>query len=420
MIKETKISFRQQAEEQIKKRYSSKNTPPGEADAIKLIHELEVHQIELEMQNEELILAEEKAKSATEKFTTLFDFAPMGYFTLDLDGTIYGLNFSGAKMLGNDRSGLVNKNFKIYVEPDSVPVFSDFLQKVFETDSKQTCELRLRNQENSLTCFYLEGIIWEREQKCLVTAVDMTERRQAEDALKESERLLRELNATKDKFFFIIAHDLKGPFSNILSFSNILVDQINKKDYTGIDEYAMIMQKSAQRAMNLLVNLLEWTLSQTGKMSYNPENIEIVSLINEIAETSDDSALTKSISISRKLPNNATIFADKAMISAVLRNLISNAIKFTNSGGEIIVSLTQKQGEVMVSVRDNGVGIKKESIKKLFRIEESFTTKGTKDELGTGLGLLLCQDFISKHNGKIWVESELGKGSTFYFTIPKK
>ncbi|MEI6143440.1 MAG: PAS domain-containing sensor histidine kinase, partial [Mariniphaga sp.] len=247
---------------------------------------------------------------------------------------------------------------------------------------------------------------------------NLTERKQIELTLKENEARLDELNATKDKFFSIIAHDLKNPFNAIIGFSNLLIDQVKDKDYEGIDEYATIIKDSSLRAMSLLNNLLIWSRSQTGRMEFNPEYIELVRLIGEVTELLNDSAQQKTIEITSRLPHNALVLADKEMISTVLRNLISNAIKFTHPGGRITVSAhLQKEGWV-VEVGDNGMGIKKEFIHKLFRIDETHSTKGTNDELGTGLGLLLCKEFISKHKGKIWVESEYSKGSKFSFLIP--
>jgi signal transduction histidine kinase len=176
--------------------------------------------------------------------------------------------------------------------------------------------------------------------------------------------------------------------------------------------------------MELLMNLMDWSRSQTGRIEFNPENIEMVDFINETIINFKDVASFKSIAIQKNLPANATIFADPAMVSTILRNLISNAIKFTNPGGEIIISATKKQTGLIVSVSDNGVGIPREMIGKLFRIDENYTTSGTNNEQGTGLGLILCKEFIEKHGGKIWVESpppdsyRVGKGSIFTFTIP--
>ena len=247
---------------------------------------------------------------------------------------------------------------------------------------------------------------------------NVIERRKVNDALKESEALLHELNASKDKFFSIISHDLKSPFNSILGFSNILAEQVREKDFEGIEEYAEIIQNSSQRAMDLLSNLLEWSHSQTGRMKFNPQNIEIAALINDATELLSDTAHQKSITISRGLLQNVTVFVDKAMIYTILRNLISNSIKFTKPGGTIIISAEQQWHELMVSVSDNGVGMNKDDLGKLFRIGENYSTKGTEDEIGTGLGLILCKEFIEKHGGKIWAVSEEGKGSKFCFTIP--
>lgn len=247
---------------------------------------------------------------------------------------------------------------------------------------------------------------------------DITDRKNAEQKLKENEARLLELNATKDKFFSIISHDLKGSFHNVIGFSELLVDQIQRKDYQGIDRYSKIIQNSSQLAMDLLMNLLEWSLSQTGKMEFKPEYFEFVSFIDELTSLFLNTAEQKSITIYCELPHNLPVYADKAMLSTVLRNLILNGLKFTNPGGEMVISAEQNNDTLVVSVADNGVGIKKEIIEKLFRIEESYSTMGTHKEKGTGLGLLLCKEFVEKHDGKLWAESEETKGSTFRFTIP--
>lgn len=247
----------------------------------------------------------------------------------------------------------------------------------------------------------------------------ITKRKKAEQALRESEAKLHELNATKDKFFSIIAHDLKSPFNAIIGFSEMLAEEVQGKNYENIGQYAAIIEDSSKRAMDLLMNLMEWSRSQTGRMEFNPETIDIVGLINDVTALLDDSAKQKSITIYKKTPDNLAVFADKAMTGTILRNLISNAIKFTQANGQVAISVQQKMTELIVSVQDSGVGIKKEAIEKLFRIDENHSTLGTQNETGTGLGLILCKEFVEKHGGKIWVESEVGKGSKFVFAIPK-
>lgn len=792
-------SARQKADDLLEKRVSSKTVSSSEIDVLKLLHELEVHQIELEMQNDELQAAVEKAETAT----ALYDFAPSGYFTLDLGSNICELNLCGAAMLGKDRSVLVDSNFRLFITQVSLHIFNDFYHKVFESETKQTCEVSMSVMGDPLMFVYLEGIATKNKQKCLLAAVDITKRilaersqlelqdklkllmhqqniilenanagivmivdnklqwvnrkmeelfqftreemvgrtpyflftneeeyeimlanafpilehgrpfevelklhghdgipfhclcrgqvidlndltkgsiwileditarKQAEEAFRasaqmyhdmfeknqavkllidpdngliidansaaslfygytieqfkamkinnlntlsvteikteiasavsgnksyfnfrhrlhngeirdvevyssplefngrtllhtivhdntarkqaeeklrksetryhrlfestkegilildaetgqivdvnpfliemlgfsyeeligkelfeigvfkniaaskdafielqnkeyirfedmpletkdgkvidvefisnvylvdhkkiiqcnirnitdrklvekeliENETRLLELNATKDKFFSIIAHDLRNLFNSIIGFSDIIERQVFDKDFIGLDKYARIVQNSSHRAMSLLTNLLVWARSQTGKIEFNPESVEILLLITEVTKLLHDSAQHKSISIYIENQDNIIVMADTAMIRVILRNLISNAIKYTHPGGKIIISAERKQDELLVSVCDTGIGIKKDILKNLFRIDISKSTKGTNDESGTGMGLLLCKEFIDMHGGRIWAESDTNsrqtdKGSEFYFTIP--
>jgi PAS domain S-box-containing protein len=254
--------------------------------------------------------------------------------------------------------------------------------------------------------------------KSLGMVHDITEQKKVELGLIENEKRLRELNSTKDKFFSIISHDLKGPFTSIIGFSELLIERISKKDFTRAEEFATIINSSSLRAMDLLTNLTEWARVQTGRMEFNPGEADLIAIINEVIELLKAAVLQKSVSIMKALPLSLPVLADKAMISTVLRNLISNSIKFSYPDGKIFISAVTQGNEVRVEVRDFGVGINKVTIGRLFRAGESVSTTGTRNEEGTGLGLILCKEFISKHGGEIWVESEEQKGSTFSFTLP--
>mgnify|MGYP001269053989 CR=1 FL=1 len=253
----------------------------------------------------------------------------------------------------------------------------------------------------------------------LVVSQDITERKQAEQILRENETRLRELNATKDKFFSIIAHDLKSPFNSILGLSNYIIDQIKDRKFEDLEEYAATIRDSSQRTLGLLSNLLDWARSQTGKMEFNAERTEITQLIMQEIELLIDSAKQKSISIDTDFPGQIFVRVDQSMFKTVIRNLISNAIKYTRVGGKILISLRESFNHIEMSVVDNGIGIKKEQLEQLFRIEQNQSTRGTQNEKGTGLGLILCKEFVERHGGKIWVESEPGKGSCFLFTVPQ-
>jgi len=212
----------------------------------------------------------------------------------------------------------------------------------------------------------------------------------------------------------------KTSFSPLLPMiSNLLVRNIIDRDYSGIERFAWIIQDSSLKAMDLLTNLQEWTRSQTGRMEFTPESLNLSSLVTEVTRFLSIQASQKSISLKINISKRLKISADKQMLSTILRNLISNAIKFTRPEGEIEITVIRQKGNTLFSVSDNGVGIKNEALQKLFKVEESCCTPGTQNEKGTGLGLLLCKEFVDKHGGKIWVESEPGKGSKFSFTIPE-
>jgi len=250
------------------------------------------------------------------------------------------------------------------------------------------------------------------------TLNDITERKNVEQLIISQNQELKKLNAEKDKFFSIIAHDLKSPVSAILGFSEHLMESVEDKDYDQIKEFAGIILLSTKRAMSLLINLMEWSQSQSGRMLYNPESFELNTVIKEVILLFNDHAEQKSISIANRLEPELWIKADKRMIGSVLRNLISNAVKFTKAGGKITISTAVEKDELVICVADSGVGISKVRMEKLFSICESSSTQGTQKERGTGLGLILVKEFVEKHNGKIRAESTVGEGSVFCFSLP--
>jgi len=250
------------------------------------------------------------------------------------------------------------------------------------------------------------------------TLNDISERKIAEQELNYKNYELQKLNAEKDKFFSILAHDLRSPFNSIIGFSNILLERVLMEDFENCKKYAGIIINSSQRAMNLLTSLMQWSQSQIGRMIFNPEYFEIADIIDEIILLFIDTSTQKSISITKALPSSLVFYGDKAMIATIIRNLVSNALKFTPQGGTIIISAEVNTNEIKVSVADSGVGILTSIMEKLFRIDVNCSTPDTQGEKGTGLGLILCKDFIEQHGGTIGVESTPGKGSKFHFTIP--
>jgi PAS domain S-box-containing protein len=356
-------------------------------------------------------------------FRTLADSGQALIWTSDLEKKCDYFNQTWLNFTGRALEQELGDGWIEVVHPDDLKHCVDVYVTAFDKREKFSMEYRILHssgeyrwiQDDGSPRFNSKGEFIGYIGHCL----DITERKKVEQTLLQNENRLRELNATKDKFFSIIAHDLKSPFNGIIGFSNLLAIEVQENNYEGIREYARIIQDSSLRAMELLENLMEWSRSQTGRMEFNPDFVEIDALINEVSKLLSDSARQKSISISTVLPKKLIVSADQAMVTAVLRNLISNAVKFTNAGGKIVISAERKPEELLVTVQDNGIGMKKEVVDRLFHIDTNFSTTGTKNETGTGLGLILCAEFVEKHGGKIWAESEVGKGSKFHFTIPQ-
>jgi signal transduction histidine kinase len=238
--------------------------------------------------------------------------------------------------------------------------------------------------------------------------------------LKFSREALKELNATKDKFFSIIAHDLKDPLSFLLLSADSLYNQYDSFDETKRKDYIHRFYNNSQQISELLENLLVWALSQSGSIEIKPGKIDIGTLVTESIDLLKGNAQKKNIALSSQIGPGTFAFADKNMIRTVLRNLISNAVKFTPPGGEVKVNAsTSTKGDWLeISVSDTGVGINTQDITGLFRIDVKKSTRGTAKEKGTGLGLILCKEFVEKNNGSIKVTSTPGKGSCFTFTLP--
>ena len=252
-----------------------------------------------------------------------------------------------------------------------------------------------------------------------ISFIRLTEsERAAANAIRENEAKLKELVATKDKFFNIVAHDLKNPFTSLLGASELLYDNIDLMTPQNVKELALILNDSAKGGYAILQNLLDWSRSQTGLLKFNPENLNLRVLIDENIDNLQLQVTNKEIYLSSELKDDLQVCADKNMINTVLRNLLSNAVKYTYKKGNIVVRVTNDVDEIIISVKDSGIGISKEKAETLFRIENSLSLPGTEKEQGTGLGLKLCKEFTEKMGGRIWVESDSGKGSEFKFTIP--
>lgn len=283
---------------------------------------------------------------------------------------------------------------------------------------QKKAERQLREQAQNLQ--EVNIILEERQEKIQQQSEELN--KQANN-LKKANVQLEQLNTTKNKFFSIIAHDLKNPFQAIFGFSELLLRNYDDFDTPQKMDLMGMIKTSSESAYNLLENLLQWARTQTDRIKYNPAAIDIGELIEQNITLSQASAENKHISLVYELKCSSKAFADKNMINLVLRNLISNAIKFTNDGGVVTVicdSDEKNPDHIEIAIVDTGIGISEDNIQKLFRIDEYFSTSGTAGESGTGLGLIICKEFVEKNGGKIKIASELGVGTTFSFSLPVK
>jgi len=642
----------------------------SEADILKLVHELAVHQVELELQNEELKEARTIAQFVTTRYTELYDFAPFGYFTLSTEGKIIEANICGSQMLGKDRSE-INANLLIsFVSVQTRPIFNNFLKRIFDNKTKETCEISLSIHPGFQIDVQLTGTISGNGDHCLVIAIDITDHKQSEkkmqlsetryrrlfesakdgilildaetgmitdvnpflidllgyskesfidkeiwkigffkdiaankdkflelqqmryvrydnlpletfdgrminvefvsnvytegskeviqcnirdittrilveETLKNSEEQLRfisanisdviwvynltqtkltyvspsvfqlsgynqteaiaqgitkllsaepakrmvndfpirvceflngirttyvdqfqitckdhnikwietvtkyqlakdesieiygvsrditwrkqveaeiqlknedlqRINAEKDKFFSIIAHDLRGPFSAFFGLTKLMAEGFSTMEHLDIQKLAGQMHNSAGNLFNLLENLLRWSRMQRGLDVFVPESQLLMSKISESLALVLEGAANKKIKVDYDIPEDLVVFADGNMLDVIIRNLVSNAVKFTPIGGSITISAKQYSNNmILISIKDTGIGMNKNMIENLFRLDVNTSRRGTEGELSTGLGLILCKDFVEKHGGVLRVESEEGKGSTF-------
>ena len=239
-----------------------------------------------------------------------------------------------------------------------------------------------------------------------------------EKLLDQRTKELTEVVATNTKFISIIAHDLRSPFSTILGVLEILKKSLNDFDINEINKYIDIASKSAISTLNLLDNLLAWTISQNKEKCFHPVKINLNDLLKDEFEIFNTTAIQKQITLNHSIASNLNVTADLQMVKTLLRNLIDNAIKYTNTGGEINISASERNQFIEIEVKDSGIGISNEVRKELLKIDAIHSTSGTINEKGTGLGLILCKEFVEMHGGNMQIESEPGKGSNFKFTLP--
>lgn len=351
-----------------------------------------------------------------EKFSKAFHASPNAYILSRLDdGIIFEANDGFYKLFGYQISEVCGKStfeLRLWKNPEERPVFINQLLANEKVSGREVV-FQTKNG-NFINCLLSAEIILIHNEKCIISAIsDVTNLKNTEQILQSQKEELKELVATKDKFFSIIAHDLKSPFNSILGFSNELRENAGNLTTETIGQYAQTIYNSAEQSYYLLENLLEWARMQQGKIQFHPEPLDLKKIVEKIIELFQENANTKKLTLENRLTSSVFVTADENMLKTILRNLVQNAIKFTEESGKVEIGTIGLEQGIEVYVKDTGRGIPPEHISKLFQLNSDFSTPGTNNEKGTGLGLLLCHEFAAVHGSSLTVSSEVGKGSRF-------
>jgi len=362
------------------------------------------------------------------EFVSNFEFSPIAIEYYDSHGILRHINKACLDLFGIQSIENI-RFFNLFTDPNfpqsvildikaGKPVKHE-ISIDFE-QIKRNSQYPTSREGNCFLEYYVHPKINEKKESSgyIVHIIEITECKKTIWSLKQQSEELQKLNTAKDKFFSIIAHDLKNPFSAIIGFNELMISSFSDLDDETLLQGLLTIESASKHAFNLLENLLIWSHNQNGQLQYNPELLNLNAQLTETLKIIESTASIKGISLDNGIKNSIEIFADKSMIDFVLRNLILNAIKYSQRGEKVRINAVEVDHEIQVSVIDNGVGVAPVNLSAIFNIDKHTITLGTDNEQGTGLSLILCKDFITMHNGTIGVESSPGKGSTFTFTLP--
>jgi PAS domain S-box-containing protein len=355
-------------------------------------------------------------------FEKVFNTSPdAAVITRISDGMFVDCNEGFTKISGYTKEEIIDKSsLEINIWNDPSDRF-EVVKMIEEKGSYENFEFPFQRKGGEVFTGLMSGKIMTLKGIPHIISVtrDISDRKIAEQVIKLKNEELLKLNLEKDKFFSIIAHDLRSPFSGFLGLTQIIAEDLPSLTMREVQEFAVNMNKSAANLYRLLNNLLEWSQIQKGLVPFTPAHIQLRPLVVESIVMVKESANTKGIEINYDIPDDITVFADNNILLTVIRNLVSNAVKFTPRNGRIDLSArTLSDKSIEICVKDSGIGINSSMVDILFRLDVQTIRKGTEGEPSSGLGLLLCKEFVEKHGGKIWVESEEGIGSAFFFTLP--
>ena len=370
-----------------------------------------------------LKVAEEAIKESEARFQNMANTAPVLIWITDTDALFTFVNNFWLQYTGRTLGQELGMSWLEGIHPDDLNPFIEVYKKSFDSRTPFEFEFRLKNKSEQYRWLVSKGV--PRFQSdgrfagFIGSCTDINDQKVIEETVKKFNEELQSLNSSKDKFFSIIAHDLKSPLSGLLGFTEILVEEYDDLQDEERTEFIGHSHQAAKNLHALLENLLDWSRIQTGSIPFEAAHIGIESIIDDIFNLFYQNAKNKSIKLEKRLDPSIKVFSDKNMLKTILRNLVSNGIKFTPEGGTVTVAADLEDKFVKVTVKDSGVGISEQNLQKLFKIDVNFSTQGTHKERGTGLGLILCKELVEKNGGKIKVESEVGNGTKFIFTLPK-
>lgn len=371
-----------------------------------------------ESKNAELALIKSE-----ERFRNIFESSGIGMAILSLDGNFTKVNKSFCEMLGYKENELLEMNMRDITHPADMDKSMGIKYKMIngKEEGIQNVEKRyIHKSGETIWAIATISLVHEenKPQYFIAQIQNITQRKKAEEQLSRYAEELKVSNQSKDKFFSIISHDLRSPFNALLGITEYMTQYYKDMSPDEVKDSINNIYRSSKKLYNLILNLLEWSRLHTGRMEVEKTIINLKQLSNEAINLLIDNATAKQIKLINNITEDLNVSADKYMIDTVLRNLISNSIKFTDPGGKITLSASALGNAAEVIVEDNGIGISKENQDKIFRIDAQYRRDGTANEKGTGLGLILCKEFIEKNNGTIRIESKENEGSKFIFTLP--
>ena len=408
----------------------NKEYPINDLSKDELIEELRIHQIELELQNEELIESQSKLADSNSKYFDLYNFAPVGYFTLNKHGLILDVNLAGATLLGTNRKKLVDRAFIRCIDPDYRNEFDHHIHEITEPGTKNSIELKLKKLDKESFYAYLEFVnISDTSGELLESRITVSNindlknkelelkdyKNSLEEKVKKRTRDLAKSNSELANFAYITSHDLREPLRMITSFLQLLEKRYKDQLDEDANEFIDYAVNGAKRLNDMINDLLEYSKLTNEEPVFTQLKLDKVlddALMNLIIQSEENNAdITYD-----QLP---TVNGDENLLTMLLQNLIGNAIKYHGpEQPKIHISSTKEKNQKIISVKDNGIGIKPEHLKRIFTIFQRL--HGHDEYPGTGIGLAIAQKIVHQHGGEIWVESEYGKGATFYFSIPNK